>query len=98
MKTIRIELLVNELKLLDKEGPFDCIFDNMKSIHKLPYLVGCIILPMIIISFCYLRIFWLTYEVKSRLKATNLEEKKRFESIQLAKSLLLTFILFIICW
>ena len=79
-------------------GPFDCIFDNMKSIHKLPYLIGCIILPMITMMICYTRIFRFAYQVKSRLNMNNKNDKKTSESIKLAKSLIITLVLFIICW
>ena len=74
-----------------------CKFDRVKSsflqIAIMPYLL----IPSVIIGFCYLKIYLISRASKKRIH-NKLSRSITKQTFQLAKSLSLNFLCYIICW
>lgn len=76
------------------EKSLNCILDRKKSqSYSAFFLATTIVLPCILILFCFIRTFLHSYYSKVRTRATN-----KSQSIRLAKALFVSFVLFTMCW
>ena len=88
----------------EKTEAMECVFDRIKSNYSITFIIICIFLPAMIIFISYFKIFRRHYKIKANLLAhqnpfnESMALKKNAQSIRLAKSLCISFGLFVICW
>lgn len=79
-----------------------CVIDRFRKSYVTTFAISCIIIPCCLIGFCYARIFKYSQEVKSKVRSdyltSNNSHSVSAERFKLAKSLFVSFMLFVICW
>lgn len=75
-----------------------CSSNRTKKIYAMIFTSVGIILPCFAMAVCYLRIFFYSYSIKTRLETKPNKPKSKLEALRLAKSLFASFALFVLCW
>lgn len=81
-----------------------CVWDRTADFsYTLFFALVGVVLPLIVISVCYARIFLFVRQAKKRIAQSgdqsDLKQKKeRQDSIKLARTLFIIFVVFTICW
>lgn len=75
-----------------------CYFNFTIKGYLLFLMFTYVFLPSIIIFYCYIRIFSHANKIKKKIKDKGNLNKGNDESFKLAKTLFLSYSIYIICW
>nr|QVK45864.1 G protein-coupled receptor [Proales similis] len=75
-----------------------CFFERKKLGSLVIMASCCIVLPCVIISVCYLKIYLFVRKSTSRVQQQQSQSKSQKDRLALAKSLFMIFFVYSICW
>nr|QVK45870.1 G protein-coupled receptor [Proales similis] len=77
-----------------------CLFNRLKLFYTCLFLIVCVLIPSLVIAYCYARIFLFAERAKLKVARNRLlsATSNRVHSLRMARGMLVSFVLFSVCW